>query len=248
MEKIGLDFVIKQYQSGIDSYVYCTTDVGLWDSERYVFDKYLNQADNILDLGCGTGRTTFGLKKLGYNNIVGVDLTPEMIEAAQKLNAYFKEHLDFKVGDAMNLDFKDCLFESVIFSFNGLMSIPNGQNRLMALKEINRVLKPDGVFIFTTHDRAADPNYLDYWKEQEQNWKDGKRRDDLHEFGDVITTSRNEAGEIFIHIPGKEEVMRFIDEGGFRLLETFYREEKFDEPQKVKEKSGECRFWVVEKV
>ena len=86
MSKIESDFIINQYRSGLKSYEKLTKDVGLWASEKYVFEKYLNQSDNILDMGCGTGRTTFPLDKSGYKKIIGTDLTPEMIQIAQELN------------------------------------------------------------------------------------------------------------------------------------------------------------------
>ena len=38
--------------------------IGLWNSERLFFEKYINKDDYILDLGCGAGRTTFALYNL----------------------------------------------------------------------------------------------------------------------------------------------------------------------------------------
>lgn len=247
MKKIATNFIIAQYQSGIKSYRDFTTKVGLWASELYVFEKYIQKTDTILDLGCGTGRTTFALFQSGYQNIRGIDLTPEMIDAAQSLNTHFDTNIDFAVGDARNLPFENAAFEVVVFSFNGMMSIPNSKERLKVLHEVYRVLKPEGIFIFTTHDRDEDPTYFDFWKKEKQKWDAGRQRKDLYEFGDLITTSKNESREIFIHIPDKAEMIDFIKEGGFEVVETFYRNEKFEESAKVKEKSGECRFWVVKK-
>jgi ubiquinone/menaquinone biosynthesis C-methylase UbiE len=247
MGKVNLAFVIKQYQSGIDSYKEATLTFGLWDSEKYVFEKYLRKDFSILDLGCGTGRTTFGLYKMGYTNISGVDITPEMIETARVINNSLSLSISFAEGDATALQFGNEAFDAVIFSFNGIMSIPGATNRLKAFSEIHRVLKRNGTFIFTTHDRDADVKFFDFWKEEKQKWEEGRQNPALIDFGDVITTSRNETSPCFVHIADQPEVREILDQVGFALQETFYRNEKFDELPAVKEKSGECRFWVVKK-
>lgn len=247
MKKIQEDFVIAQYQSGIENYAAFTREVGLWASEKYVFQKYLKKTDRILDLGCGTGRTTFSLFELGYTDILGVDLTPEMIAAAEQIKVERSSPLNFQVGNAKALDFQGATFDVVIFSFNGLMSIPDGAERAKALTEIHRVLKEGGLFIFTTHDREQDENYFAFWREEQERWEKGEQSTELYEFGDIIATSKNEERPIFIHIPNRKEVQDFLKKGGFSILETFYRNEKFEESAQVKEKSGECRFWVAQK-
>ena len=246
-EKIRTEFIIRQYQSGIDSYYHFAKDVGLWESEKYTFLKYLHPSFQILDIGCGAGRTTHGMHQYGFKNIVGLDITPEMVDAAESLNEFFQHQIPFVVGDCCQLDFEDQAFDAVVFSFNGIMSIPAPQQRKKALQEIWRVLKPEGVFIFTTHDRDEDPRYSEFWKAEEQRWAKGQQRKELYIFGDLITRSKNESREIFIHIPDQSEMKQFIANGNFQLLETFYRSDKFTEPKVVQEKSGECRFWVVRK-
>ncbi len=248
MQKITTQFILNQYRSGIKSYSDFTKEVGLWDSEKYVFQKYLEPTDKILDLGCGTGRTTFPLVKLGYKNIVAIDLTPEMIEAAQSLNQYFEMEIDFRIGDATDLEFEALQFDTIIFSFNGLMSIPKQSNRDAALKEINRVLKNGGTFIFTTHDRAREKEFFEFWKTEKEKWDQGTQNPSLYEFGDLVTTSKNESREIFIHIPIEKEITDWLNQHHFEVVETFYRVDRFDEREAVKMKSGECRFWIVKKV
>ena len=247
MEKIALEFIKKQYQSGVESYSNLTKELGLWDSEKYVFQKFLKKKDDILDLGCGTGRTTFPLLELGYTNIIGVDITPEMIERARELNRHFNTQLHFELGDATNLKFGDGDFDVAIFSFNGLMSIPHGENREKAVGHIQRVLKNDGIFIFTTHDREKEEQFFEFWAEEKERWSSGDHNPRLYEYGDLITQSKNESREIFIHIPNKEEVQALLKNNKFEVVETFYRSEKFQEKEAVKLKSGECRFWVARK-
>lgn len=247
MEKIELEFIKKQYQSGIKNYSDFTKEVGLWASEKYIYEKHVSQSDQILDLGCGTGRTTFPLNKMGYKNIIGVDLTPEMIFEAQKLNKHFGVDIDFRIGNALHLEFKSQRFDTVIFSFNGIMSIPSQVNRNKALKEIYRVLKNNGYFIFTTHDREKELSFLEFWKEEKEKWRNGEQNQFLFEYGDIITSSKNESRDIFIHIPNQKEIEEWLILHGFEVIETFYRSDKFDESENVKAKSGECRFWVAQK-
>jgi len=247
MEKVDSNFILDQYRSGIQNYKSATINIGLWESEKTVFEKHLKRDDRILDVGCGAGRTTFALHNLGFKTLQGVDLTPEMIHAAKELNDHFQTHLSFQVGDATQLNFQDESFDSVIFSFNGIMSIPKQEQRLAALREIHRVLRNKGRFIFTTHDREKDPAYFDFWESQKTIWEKGEQSKALYEFGDIISTSKNEERQIFIHIPNQEEVMQMLSETGFELIETFYRSDRFTESATIKAFSGECRFWVVQK-
>lgn len=242
---IDQEFISRQYRSGVKSYADFTREVGLWASEKAVFQQYLRPEMNILDLGCGTGRTTFPLHELGYQQIIGVDLTPEMIAEAQKLNTHFQTAIDFRQGDATRLEFADQCFGAVIFSFNGIMSIPGQDQRDRALAEIKRVLQPGGPFIFTTHDREADERYLDFWRAEKERWQAGEQSADLYEFGDLITTSKNEEREIYIHIPSQQEVINWLQRFDFSVVDTFFRPERFTESPAVRAKSGPCRFWVA---
>ncbi|MEO0895057.1 MAG: class I SAM-dependent methyltransferase [Bacteroidota bacterium] len=247
MSKVGKDYIIQQYEDGAENYAKYTTNIGLWSSERHVFTQYLSHDDKILDLGCGAGRTTYGLRKLGYHKLLGVDLTAGMIKKAKMLHSHFATQVNFEVGDATQLKQGDHSFDAVIFSFNGLMSIPRQENRLKAMKEVYRVLKEGGIFIFTTHDREADTRYLPFWEEEKKKWEEGKQRKDIHDYGDIIVYSEGEGRDIFVHITDKAEVTSMLKETGFHLIEEFYRPDRFEESDAVKAHSGPCRFWIVKK-
>lgn len=116
--------------------------------EAKLIQKYFK--GKILDLGCGTGRTTKFIHDQGYD-VIGVDIVKNMIDLARKKFPKIK----FEVGDAANLKFKSGEFDVVFFSFNGLDYIFPEVKRIYAIKEIERVLKPGGIFIFSSHDPQA---------------------------------------------------------------------------------------------
>lgn len=247
MTKVDHEYVIKQYQVAISSYRKLTLDLGLWQSERQLFEQYFDKDDSLLDIGCGAGRTTFGLFQLGYTSLLGLDLTPAMIQTAVELNPLFNSSIEFLVGNACKLPFEDASFDGAIFSFNGWMSIPRMEARLQAAKEIHRVLRPNSYWIFTTHDRESDTRYLPFWKQEKLHWQQGKQSKAVYEYGDLITESKNEPGKIFIHIPNQEEVEHLLQASQFDRVETFMRDDRFKESPDVLEASGNCRFWVVRK-
>jgi len=103
---------------------------------------------HVLDIGCGSGRTTAILKNLS-SGYIGLDYSLEMVESCRRRF----ENVRFIHGDVREMnEFKDEEFDYVMFSFNGLDSI-NHEDRLKGLREIRRVLKQDGLFVFSSHNR-----------------------------------------------------------------------------------------------
>lgn len=139
---------IVEYYSSEDLYERHVEDAerGLEEKEREVIDRYFAEGGTILDIGCGTGRTTKALDGLGYD-VVGVDITKPYVDYA---TSTFPT-ISFGVGDATALPFADESFEHVIFSFNGIDVLSPPRIRLRALREIHRVLEPGGIFAFSTH-------------------------------------------------------------------------------------------------
>jgi len=119
----------------------------LFPQESKIIKRYFTKKGaKVLDLGCGTGRTTYHFYEMGFD-VIGVDISKAMIAEAKSKYPY----IDFRVGDACELNFKDEIFDYVLFSFNGIDYIFPENNRIKAIKEIYRVLKSGGLFIFSTH-------------------------------------------------------------------------------------------------
>ena len=248
-QKIDEQFTVQRYNSagGTENYTSAVEGIWLWQSETIIFEKYFQKNDNIIDVGCWAGRTTFNLYTLGYKNLTGLDLSENLIAFAQNYAKQYEYNIPFLLGNALQLPFETGTFDNAIFSFNGLMTIPSKEKRLQAMQEIRRVMKKDGIFIFTTHDREdiSGEKYFEYWKQEKELWENNKQDPRLFELGDRLTLEF--WTEFFIHIANQSEVKNLIQQANFTLIETIMRRDISEENEKVKNFSAECRFWIVKK-
>ena len=99
----------------------------------------------LIDLGCGPGQTTRFLFEHGFTNILGVDISPEMIKVAAQLSP----HLDFEEADMLVLKYPDNSFGSAI-AFYSIVHFDYDQVGI-AFREIKRVLADNGALLFSFH-------------------------------------------------------------------------------------------------
>ena len=148
------------------------------------------QPATVLDIGCGTGYATAKLRERFVEaNIVGLDLATQMLIAARsqsKSASWLKRvtgrvpPLSWLCSDAEALPFKT---ESIDFVISNLTL--QWCNPECVAKEVARVLKPNGLFMFTTF----GPDTL---KELRSAFRavDDKphvnRFIDMHDIGDIL--------------------------------------------------------------
>lgn len=174
--------------------------------EQYLIDTYLK--GRVLDVGCGTGRTTAHIAKTC--DVIGIDYAKAMIERARLRHP----GLDLRVMDVRALDFPDGTFDAAFFSFNGIDNLYPLEQRLKALAEIKRVLRAGGVFAYVSHtDPIPAPTTL-------------KRL-----IGRIYTTLFGYKAPYFAHYTGYgfvvnahlsgETQKKQLRDSGFELLEAF---------------------------
>jgi ubiquinone/menaquinone biosynthesis C-methylase UbiE len=99
----------------------------------------------VLEVAIGTGRNLPWYPR--DVELVGVDVSPNMLDAAQLLAEKLARPVDLSVGDAQQLDFPDASFDTVVATLT-LCSIPDER---LAVQEMARVLRPGGRLILLDH-------------------------------------------------------------------------------------------------
>lgn len=104
--------------------------------------KYISSKTKILDIGCGAGRNSIYLAKQSFR-VTGTDFAENVIK---KLNSQ-KTGAKFNVVDMSGKwPYQNSGFDAVI-DCNCTICIPN-PGRENAIKEVERVLKPKGYYLF----------------------------------------------------------------------------------------------------
>jgi len=144
----------------------------------------------VLDVGCGTGWGTQDLlKKYKKAKIISLDLSPEMLKQTKSKGSWLRKP-KLICADAEGIPLEN---ESVDLVFSNLMLQWCDYKKVFA--EFKRVLKPDGLLMFSTF----GPDTL---KELKQSWAQVDDHAHVNEFTDM-----HDLGDELIHAGLAEPVM-----------------------------------------
>lgn len=111
----------------------------------------------VCDVGCGTGEISFmAAERVGAEGeVIGVDITPGMLEMAKRKMAEMDlpKDVDFRVGDALAMDYDDNTFDLVT---SGYM-LRNVTNIQQAVNEMYRILKPGAKVVVAELAKPKNP-------------------------------------------------------------------------------------------
>ncbi len=125
------DFLNHFLSGGIDIY-------WRWQTVRSLkAELTLSDAPKILDVATGTGDLAVMLSRIPNAQVVGIDLSEEMLKHARRK----KPTIRFELGEAESLKFPNETFDAVTAGFG----VRNFENLQKGLNEFYRVLKPNGV-------------------------------------------------------------------------------------------------------
>jgi len=127
---------------------------GICDSVERFIGKH-SRTEEILDLGCGTGRFAIALAKRGFK-VTGLDMTEEMLKIARQKAKKAKIKIKFMKADMRYFRLKKKI--RIIWARGSVGDLTKTEDIKKALVNIKRNLSKNGLFIFDVRD------YDDYLK------------------------------------------------------------------------------------
>lgn len=133
------------------------------DDCRYLFLKeYLMDGMNIAEIGCGKGRFLRNIKE-DYNDItlIGVDISESML-------SYLPQDIEGEIGELENIPLQNETYDLVFC----IEALEHAINRKAALREMVRILKPNGRLIIVDKNKQCwgqikCPSWEDWFNENE---------------------------------------------------------------------------------
>jgi len=170
---------------------------------------FIEPNSKVLDLGCGNGRLIDFLKDKNIEYF-GIDFSEELIKMAK--NKYGN---NFQVADILNLPFSDNYFDT-IWSIAVFHHIPSRELRLLALKEMKRVLKDKGRVIMACWN-LYQKDYLNLLLKYFFRKIFNKSKLD---FKDVFVPWGNSNIKRYYHAFTKKELEELFKESGLGIIES----------------------------
>jgi 2-polyprenyl-6-hydroxyphenyl methylase/3-demethylubiquinone-9 3-methyltransferase len=163
------------------------------------FDRIVSNWKNksVLDVGCGGGYSCEYMTDREMQ-ISGIDISPSSITVAKNHALANNLTIDYRTADACQLPFPDASFDFVLC----VDVLEHINDPALAIKEISRVLKPKGYFLFDTINRNFFTKLFFIWLAQNLLRIIPK---DTHDWGMFIKVS---------------EMRSYLDRAGLNLLDT----------------------------
>ena len=167
----------------------------------------VKEGQRVLDIAGGTGDLALAFaRKVGVSGqVVHTDINEAMLREGRNRLLDAGVSLPTLVCDAEHLPFPDARFDLVTVAFG----LRNMTHKEVALREINRVLKPGGKLLVLEFSRVAKP------LEQLYDWYSFKV---LPKLGKLVANDASSyqylAESIRMH-PGQEELKTLMHKGGF---------------------------------
>ncbi|MBA3819814.1 MAG: class I SAM-dependent methyltransferase [Deltaproteobacteria bacterium] len=130
--------------------------------------RWVPQASgDVLEVGVGSGHNLALYDPARVTSIMGLDPSVPLLDRARARASSALVAVELIEGDAQRLPFAAARFDTVMMTYT-LCSIPDPAR---ALREIRRVLRPDGQLVFIEHGRAPDASTYRWQRRLTPVWR-----------------------------------------------------------------------------
>ena len=176
------------------------------------FINDLPETSVVADIGSGNGRHLIPCAKR-CKKVYGLDVSVELLKIIRKkLYENKLTNVDLIHSDAVNISLKDNSVDAALYIAT-MHNIPQRYRRVKSLREMNRILKPNGKAIVSVWSRWQDKFRQHFIKQCLKNV-------DNKEFGDIHIYWRQHGLNIprYYHLYSKRELRNDIEEAGFEVI------------------------------
>lgn len=170
------------------------------------FAHFVEDGDTVLDVGCGNGRL-YQLFKENQVSYLGLDQSEKLVSLARETYPNGR----FFVADMTRMPIKDASID-VIFAVASFHHLTTRRERVLAFREIKRVLKRGGTIILLNWHLYSD-------------WARGKGFIG-NEHGDFNIpwrdAKKNIIGNRYYHGFTPDEIVRLAENTGFEVVNQFF--------------------------
>jgi len=206
--------------------VYTKKSMDTWNAIAYSFDltrrkpwkeciefiKSIPNTSIVADIGCGNGRHLIPCAK-HCKKVIGLDISDELLKIVQKkINEKNLENVSLIHSDAVNIPIRNNSIDQVLFIAT-LHNISKRYRRIISLKEINRVLKPNGSAIISVWSRWQD-KFRQHFMRNYRNISEKK------EFGDTNIYWKQHGLNIprYYHLYSMRELRQDLISADFKII------------------------------
>lgn len=114
----------------------------------------------LLDLGCGAGRHLLALHRLGFEDLTGIDLSQDLLDAAaERLGAAGAHAIELLRSDMRQIPHQSH-FATILSMFTSFGYFDSSDEDARMLAGVHRALLPEGVFVLDTLHRQWTSDHL----------------------------------------------------------------------------------------
>lgn len=217
---IPVHTALNQVYASLEDFGDYHKNIASQDRDEQKAQSHLSNQGRILSLACGTGRFLPFFSQQGYQHVVGVDISQANLDNARK---HFQEQnidstkIDLTLGSWYELPFPAESFDDIECMGRSLTHTEDLNNLNRVIKEIHRVLKPNGKIIidFPNPHKGEHQKNLNHVRQTITQLTDGKvATDDLW----MVVDSPDNQNFYNRFTPPPELIIQSYTAQGFRLL------------------------------